>query len=309
MKSDMKKLLILSVFLGLFVYNLYGYWEWTPKTGKWINPKYAVKETDRQQWEHAESFRLAGNNEIALREYYKLVKHYPLSEYAPKALFESAKIYANTDKEKALETLDELIKRYPDYPGIEEVLKLQREISMEIMNKKRLKFIDRLKDPAKKYEAIFRTIETDPFNPESAAVALKLAEKYAKNGDMEKAMQIYRQIIKNFPSTEWEQFARYEMLMYEIKSIPQGSSDVSLFASAERNIDLFIADFPSSPYNESLKKKKEQLRNDIAGRLFQIASIYEKNGYKKSAEIYYKKVKTLYPETEYAKKIPPSFSN
>lgn len=298
-----KLITILLVFCGFSASLIYGYWEWTPQTGKWINPKYAVKDTDKQQFEYAESFKTAGNNEAALREYLKLVKHYPLSQYAPAALFESAKIYSKTgDKEKAFEKLDEIIKRYPEYPEIGQVLKMQREISMELLQKKQLKLIDKLKDPSKKYEAIERTIESDPFNVETCPVALQLALKYAKSGEMEKAIKLYEQVAKDFPSSQWEEKARYEMLMYEIRSIPEGSTDISRFSNVEKNIDNFISDFPSSPYSESLKKKKAELRNEIARRLFDIARIYQKNGYKKSAEIYYRKIQTLYPETEYAKK-------
>ncbi|MCM8788647.1 MAG: outer membrane protein assembly factor BamD, partial [Candidatus Omnitrophica bacterium] len=177
--------------------------------------------------------------------------------------------------------------------------------SMELLKKKQLRFVDRLKDPTKKYEAISRAIESDPFNQETPRVALQLAEKYAKSKDIEKAMKIYQQIIRDFPNSQWEEKARYEMLMNEIKSIPEASADDSKFSAVEKSIDSFISDFPSSPYKPSLEKKKAELRNEIARRLFNIAEIYQKNGYKKSAEIYFTKVKTLYPETDYAKKCPP----
>ncbi|MCM8816757.1 MAG: outer membrane protein assembly factor BamD [Candidatus Omnitrophica bacterium] len=301
--------IISTLILFSFTGSLFGYWEWTPQTGRWINPKYAVKDTDKEQWEYAESFKVAQNNEAALREYSKLVKHYPLSPYAPKALFESAKIYSKIgDKENAFKKLDEIIKRYPAYPEIEQVLKMQREISLELLGKKQLRLIDKLKDPSKKYEAIERAIESDPFSPETPPIVLQLASKYAKSGEMEKAIKLYEQVIKDFPSTKWEEKARYEMLMYEIKNIPAGSTDVSKFSAVERSIDNFISDFPESSYNELLKKKKAELRNEIAGRLFNVAQIYQKNGHHKSAEIYYRKVRTLYPETEYAKKVPSGSS-
>lgn len=307
----MKYISVISILIVLsgFASSLFGYWEWTPQTGKWINPKYAVKETDREQWHYAESFKISQNYEAALREYSKLVKYYPLSAYAPESLFESAKIYSKIgDKDAAFKKLDEIIKRYPDYPEIEQVLKMQREISLELLQKKQLKLIDKLRDPSKKYEAVERTIESDPFNPETPPIALQLASKYARSREMEKAVKLYEQVIKDFPSTKWAEKARYEMLIYEIKNIPEGSTDVSMFSAVEKNIDTFVSDFPESQYNELLKKEKTELRNEIAARLFNIAQIYQKNGHKKSAEIYYRKVKTLYPETEYAKK-SPSYSN
>ncbi|HOK80385.1 MAG TPA: outer membrane protein assembly factor BamD, partial [bacterium] len=195
-------------------------------------------------------------------------------------------------------------KRYPDFPEIEDVLKMQREISIKILQKKQLRLVEKFKDPSKKYEAINRAIESDPFNPQTPPVALQLASKYAKSGEMEKAINLYQQVIRDFPATQWAEKARYEMLIHQIKSIPEGTTDVSLFSSVEKQIDLFISDFPSSSYKQKLLDTKTQLRSEIASRLFKVAEIYSKNGKKKSAEIYYNKIKTLYPETEYAKKSP-----
>ncbi|HPP66600.1 MAG TPA: outer membrane protein assembly factor BamD [bacterium] len=283
---------------------VFGYWEWTPETGKWINPKYAVKDTDTQQWEYAESFRHAGNNEAAIREYKKLVKHFPFSEYAPQSLFALAKIYISLgDKEEAFKQLDEIVKKYPDFPDIADVLKMQREISMEMLEKKQLKFIERFKDTNKQLDAIAGVIEIDPYDVETPPLALTLASRYARSGNMEKAIEMYQQVARDFPATKWAEQARYQMLIYEIKNIPAGTTDTSAFSSIETKIDQFIADFPSSPYKEQLLATKKQLRNEIAGRLWKIAEIYKKNGYKKSAEIYYNKIKTEYSDTDYAKKM------
>jgi len=123
---------------------------------------------------------------------------------------------------------------------------------------------------------------------------------------MEKAIELYGQVERDFPSTKWAEQARYQMLIYEINSIPEGSTDTARFSSVEIKIDQFISDFPSSPYNQQLLEKKKQLRNEIARRLFNVAEIYKKNGHKKSAEIYYEKIRTEYPDTEYAKKLSAS---
>lgn len=302
-----KTSVLIICFLSLWTVQISAYWEWTPETGKWINPKYAVKNTDKEQWEYAESFRKVGNNEAAIREYNKLVKHYPLSNYAPEALFELAKIYiASGDKEKAFNKLQEIVKKYPDYPNIADVLKMQREISVEMLEKKQIKFIERFKDTGKQLDSISSVIEAAPYEQETPPLILSLAARYAKDGNMEKAIELYGQVERDFPSTKWAEQARYQMLIYEINSIPEGSTDTARFSSVEIKIDQFISDFPSSPYNQQLLEKKKQLRNEIARRLFNVAEIYKKNGHKKSAEIYYEKIRTEYPDTEYAKKLSAS---
>ena len=53
------------------------YWVWTPKTGKWINPKYAVKDTPKQQMEWAMGFYEAGEYKRAISEFQKLILFRP----------------------------------------------------------------------------------------------------------------------------------------------------------------------------------------------------------------------------------------
>jgi hypothetical protein len=65
------KLCILIILMRSF-YGL-GYWEWTPQTKKWINPKYAVKSTPEEQFNYAEEFRKNGKIDIAIREHKKLL--------------------------------------------------------------------------------------------------------------------------------------------------------------------------------------------------------------------------------------------
>ena len=63
------------------------YWVWTPETGKWVNPKYAVKDTPKEQFEWAMSFYEIKDHKRGISEFKKLVENYPRSEYAPKSQY------------------------------------------------------------------------------------------------------------------------------------------------------------------------------------------------------------------------------
>ncbi len=62
--------------------ELFAYWEWTPETGRWINPKYYVGATSAEQWEIAMNTYKAGDYEKALREFKKLLEYFPTSTEA-----------------------------------------------------------------------------------------------------------------------------------------------------------------------------------------------------------------------------------
>ena len=60
----------------------HAFWIWTPESGKWTNPKYSVKPSPQEQLAYADTFFQAGKYPEAMREYKKLLKHYPKSREA-----------------------------------------------------------------------------------------------------------------------------------------------------------------------------------------------------------------------------------
>ena len=84
----MKRLSIVAIFiLYIMTGPAFGYWIWTPESGKWENPKYAAKDTPEDQVIYAKKFYEAKNLKDGLREFKKLLKYYPLSKEAPVAQY------------------------------------------------------------------------------------------------------------------------------------------------------------------------------------------------------------------------------
>ena len=52
----MKRVILLIFLISYPLLLIYPYWEWTPETGRWINPKYAPKPTPEEQWKYAMGF-------------------------------------------------------------------------------------------------------------------------------------------------------------------------------------------------------------------------------------------------------------
>ena len=72
-------LIILLICWGTVQAPASAYWIWTPKTGKWVNPKTAVKSTPQEQFAFAKNLYDIKNYEEAKREFKKLLKSYPKS--------------------------------------------------------------------------------------------------------------------------------------------------------------------------------------------------------------------------------------
>ena len=89
-------LFLVSVSVLYSVAN--AYWIWTPETKKFINPKYAVKDSPKEQFDWAMSFYSAKDFQRAVTEFEKLTKQYEFSEYASKAQYYVGLCYENMNK-------------------------------------------------------------------------------------------------------------------------------------------------------------------------------------------------------------------
>lgn len=67
----MRRIIIITalIFCALVISPAYAYWVWTPKTGKWVNPKTAVKPTPKEQFDLAKGLYDAKSYEDAKREF------------------------------------------------------------------------------------------------------------------------------------------------------------------------------------------------------------------------------------------------
>jgi outer membrane protein assembly factor BamD (BamD/ComL family) len=307
----MKKLIII-IGLLFFTSSVFAYWEWTPQTNRWINPLYATKSTAKKQFEWAQHFQKAKRNKKAIYEYKKILTHFPNSKYAPKALFEIGEIYfKKTYYRSALKEYQEIIDKYPQYPGLPLVLEREKTIAQILLKnhpaKGPLGKITKLfSNRSSKLKEISQIINTNPYSNSSAEISINLASQYKENGNIKKSKEILNSIITNFSGTKWEEKARYKLLQENIKSLPKVTTDTEKFKDLEIQINKFLSRYPHTKYKSILLKEKSNMVNRSAAQLYSIARYYEKAGEKQSAYFYYKLVKKEFPDTKYAKMVPSS---
>jgi len=297
----MKKKIILFG-IGLICTQIFSYWEWTPQTGRWINPKYAVKHTAKEQFEWAEKFRKEGDIDKAIREHKKLIKHFPTSEFAPKSCFILGEIYREMGKYKvAFNYYQKIIDNYPASLLVFEAIKRQSEIAETLLEKKsRIPVFLRFNEE-KKGEYLSKVIENSPFSPGAAERALKLGKFYYEIKEYEKAKEVFEKIIENYSQKEKVEEAKYYLIKVELRNITETTTDVDKIKRIEEKIDQFLVEYPESRYYEELISLREKLVNKEAEKYYTIARYYERAGKKKAAIFYYKIIAERYPSTEYGK--------
>ena len=70
--GNMFKRLILIIFIILVLLGpsslSFAFWMWTPETGEWVNPKFAVKDTPGEQLKYGMDFLVNKKYKEAIRE-------------------------------------------------------------------------------------------------------------------------------------------------------------------------------------------------------------------------------------------------
>ncbi|MCM8772135.1 MAG: tetratricopeptide repeat protein [Candidatus Omnitrophica bacterium] len=297
--SMMKKTIL--IFLIFSSFCLYSYWEWTPQTGRWINPKYAVKDTPEEQFKYAEEFRKNGQIEYAIREHKKLLKHYPRSEYASQSCFILGQIYKEKgDMKKAFEYFQKIIDEHPSSSLVFPAIKLQSEIADAELKKKRtgiFKFFTG-KDRA---EYMNKVIENSPYEFENIERMFNLAEFYYQVKEYNESIKTLDKIIVNFPQTEFAEKAKYLKIKYMVDSIPKVNYDTDIIEEIREMIIEFTIEYPESEFSDEIEGIKNLLDKKEAEKYYLIARYYERAGKNKGAIYYYKKLIEKFPETEYGK--------
>src|SRR3989338_7099830 len=110
----MKIIMVVLMVFFIFTESASAVWMWTPKTKKWENPKYATKDTPKAQFEYALGFFNPGDYKSSQREFKRLIKAYPNSEFAPEAQFYAGLCFQKQEEYyQAFLAYQKVIETYP----------------------------------------------------------------------------------------------------------------------------------------------------------------------------------------------------
>ena len=303
----MKKnhLIIITVILCMTFSRLaYAPWLWTPDGG-WMNEKDLVKESPKAQLEHAQAQEEKGEYNNAARAYKSLIKAYPTSPLAAKAQENIANCYYSDNfLYKAFEAYQKLIENYPQEIDFDSILEKQYNIGILFITGKKRKLWRLPIVPAqdKGIEILQKVIDNAPFSQIAPKAQFKLALGYKRRKKYDKAIEAYKNVLKNYPESSFYEESLYQIgVCYYIES--KGSSYDKLAAKeAITALTKFNSEFPESTHISKVKEYLENLEGRQSGGIYEIALFYEKNNHTKAAIKYYNNVIDSFPDTEEANK-------
>jgi len=278
----------------------YGYWEWTPGTGRWINPKYGVKDSASEQFLWAEQLREEGEIEKSVREHRKLLKHFPESEYAAESCFLLGEFFQERGEiKKAYDYFQRIVDNYQQSPRVIEAVKKQFELGREKMEASSFTLFRAGR--RQKGDLLASAIEKHPYAEEAGEKSIMLGRFYLEIKEYGMARDIFLNAVENFPVGPAREEAHFYLIMAEYLSVPDVTTDIKALKRVSERVKSFLSSYPESEYLDRVKDINDKLLDSEAKKYFGIASYYERAGKRKAASYYYKMVADNYPGTDYGK--------
>jgi len=278
----------------------FGYWVWTPKTGKWTNPKYAVKDTPAEQMKWAMGFFEKGEYKRAISEFEKLIDNYPNSKYSPSAQYYIGRSYEELGEYyQAFLTYQKTIDKYPYNERVEEIIERQYDIGSMFLDGRKAKIMGMKILPAtdKAAEILSKVVENAPFGRFADVAQYKIGEAYKKQEFYEEALLAYQKLIDDYADSPLVDDAKYQIALctYYVSRDPYYDQEYTDRAIEE--YEQLIAMTSDAELNREARDALNELREKKAQSALETAKFYEKRKHYKSAIIYYEDVIKNYGDT------------
>lgn len=298
-------LIICIICGGLLLRPAYSYWIWTPKTGKWINPKNAVKSTPKEQFDLAKGFYNAKNYEEAKREFKKLLKNYPKAAEAAEGQYYLGVVEeAQNNPYEAYKAYQKVIDKYPFSERIQEIIEREYKIAEGFMTGQKRKgpmgVALPVENPA--IEIFKKVVENSTYGPLAPVAQYRLGLVLKSLGRYYEAEDAFTKVISSYPDSEWVEAAKFQIASCR-QAVSRGPDyDQGATKEAKEKFEEFLRDHPDAVLSRDAEKNISQLKEKEAESDYTIALFYEKQKDYKAAKVYYDDIVNNYPESAWAAK-------
>ena len=304
----MKKIFLFFVlsFLILFPSFSFAYWEWTPQTKRWINPKYAAKETPEAQFAWAEEYVAKADYSTAIRKLKQLLQVFPNSPLAARAQYRMGELYQMAgDWEEAFKAYQKVVNNYPGSELVTSAISQQFSIGEAQTTKELGRFSFLRTDRS---EILGEVVDSAPYAPEAEKALYDLGHHQVRRGNFSESIKTFERLVRNYPASPFAEKAEFETAQAEVELYRKAKNNDALLLSASNRLAAFLMKYPQGKYEVPAEKLYRQTREMLAEKVFEVARFYQKSENSKAAKIYYQKVSAEYPETSVAKRAKSQLS-
>jgi outer membrane protein assembly factor BamD len=274
-------------------------WVWSPETGEWTNPEDHPKDTPQQQFDYAVEYYEKEDYPRALDEFKKLTKAYPKTKMAAEGQFYQGQTFEKMeDIGKASDAYQILVDRYPYSDRLGEAIEREFEIAEAMMAGQKTKILgmDVMPAQSKAVELYQHIVRSAPYGPYGARAQYRLGDALVVMGELDLARKAYQDVIDNYPNSEYETKARYQVAQTWYQSAQEEEYHIAAMDEAIKKFEGFTNTNPRSELRFEANKMISELRNKKAENLYSIADFYHRIEKFSSAKVYYQDVIGKFPD-------------
>ncbi|HNQ89953.1 MAG TPA: outer membrane protein assembly factor BamD [Verrucomicrobiota bacterium] len=267
--------------------------------GKWVRGRAKDQYDVAQQAFDQKDF---GTTKKAAR---RVVKRWPLSDYAPQAQYLLARCYeARRDDGRAFKEYQKLVEKYPKADNFDEVLRRQYEIADRFLAGQRFKLwglFPLFRSMEKTADMFMKINRNGPFSPIAPEAQMKVGaarEKQKEYGLAVKAYERAANVYHDNPKIAAEATFRAG-LAYQ-KQAQTAEYDQSAAADAISTFTDFNVLYPDEARVAQAKQIIAELQTEQARGAYRIAQFYDKKRKWDGAKVYYNEVVSKDPDSSYA---------
>lgn len=287
---------ILILLSGLMIFTpcAFSYWIWTPKTGRWVNPKNSVKPHPSEQLKFAQEFYKQGKFKDAIDECNKLLKFYPKSYQASEAQFYIGLSLEALDKPyEAFKAFQKVIDKYPFSGRIEEIIEHQLKIGEAFMSAEKRKALGvELSIVNPEIEVLRKVVDNSTYGKYAPKAQYLLGMALKDLGRFQEARDELEKVISSYPESEWTALARYHSADCAQKIAPKADYDQELTKEAKEKFEEFLKSQPKEELKQEAMSQIDILKEKEAQGALRIAEFYERQRQYPAARIYYQEIIT-----------------
>ncbi|MDD5671901.1 MAG: outer membrane protein assembly factor BamD, partial [Candidatus Omnitrophica bacterium] len=303
----MKSLKVFAfIFLLIFPTAVsWGYWVWSPESGKFVNPEGAVQDTAEEQYNYAMQLYKEKDLNGAAKQIEDLLKKFPNSKVAADAEYRLGTIYEEQGEYmKAFGAYKVVVESYPQSERFNEVIEREYRIGNLFLAGKKAKLLglEILPSYPRAVEIFKHIVQYAPYSDYGAEAQFRLGLTYKKQGNFDEAVQAFQTLVEQYPQSELVPEARYQLAESSYQRSAAQYRDERALDEASKQLDQFIMKYGDTEATEKAVKLRQQVDEKNAEKNYRIGLYYEKTDYVKSALIYYSDVARRYPNTEWGKK-------
>lgn len=302
MKYHLFKIILSILVITSVSDSAWGYWLWTPETKKFVNPKYAVKDSPKEQYDWAMSFYDAKNYKRAAVEFEKLTRSYEYSEYAAKSQYYVGLCYENMSKYYiAFQNYQKAVENFPHIDNIDEIIAREFNIGNIYATKDNPKVMgaDIMTSLDRAIEIYRKVVENAPYGRLADEAQFKMADALKRSERYDEAILAFQKIVDDYPDSKFNEKAQYEMAYCAYMASLKPAYDIEPTDKAIKAFEDFTRSNKDAVLTEEADKTIQRLRDRNAEKSIMTARFYEARKHYESALIYYQDVVDRFSDSSF----------